>query len=109
MADGMAVAVECALETVVVIADRCIVLATIVEVGGHLEVGAAEAVAAVHLRGQGVHIIGGGDEVRGGFRSAATAEALRPRRNGRKQGEHQEQRESAFRFGFQRIACFVNN
>ena len=40
MADGMAVAVECALETVVVIAHGRIGLARIVEVGGLLEINA---------------------------------------------------------------------
>ena len=94
--DGVASAVVGASERH---GDGRVAFPRIVEVGGHQEVGAAETVAAVHLRGQRIHVVCGGDKIRVGFRSAAAAE-LRLRHSRREQGEHQE-REGAFRFGFQ--------
>ena len=64
MADGMAVAVECALETVVVIAHRRVAFPRIVEVGGLLEINAGVVPAAIHKRGEAVHIVGVLDEER---------------------------------------------
>ena len=77
MADGMAVAVECALETAAGITDWQIVLAAKVEVGSHLEEFTIVTVSAIHQSGQSVHIVRCGDDVGVGFSAASAAEQLR--------------------------------
>ena len=110
VANGVVLAVEKAGKIMIEVAYGCVEYALEVEVGNEFEVNAAIIVSVVvHLGGQLAHMRSGGDDVRVFESSAAAAETLRPRHSGREQGEHQEQRESAFRFGFQRIVCFVNN
>ena len=49
----------------------------------------------VHIGGQLIEIVGGGDDVGVGLDAAASTEGLRPRRSGREQGEEEGEEEGS--------------